>query len=329
MATARDKVVQYLQDARAAEYAFTTLLAATIAVTPEGDYRRRLETQRQRSREREYRISERLTELGARRSLAYLSYETARVVGGQTIAFATVPVQLIRGQSGEERLLKNARDLCAAAAVLSADYRALEHIAHASRDETTAKLAVDMRAESDDVMSDCMGALDRLADAVITGEVGGERTYQAGRVGAVQMLRLPQLRETMSRLRDEAADALRSARRGAMRLEARAIIPEYENLSPEEIRQRLDRLSQAELSTIEAYERTTHNRAEVLEAVQELRRREPWPGYDEMNVSQIRSRMREADPERVRAVLDYERGHKNRSSVLNAPEAQERVAAAG
>ncbi|GAA0707005.1 hypothetical protein GCM10010199_01170 [Dactylosporangium roseum] len=36
MATVRDKVVQYLQDARAAEYALTTMLAVNIAVTPEG-----------------------------------------------------------------------------------------------------------------------------------------------------------------------------------------------------------------------------------------------------------------------------------------------------
>jgi len=325
MATARDKVVQYLQDARAAEYAFTTLLAANIAVTPEGEYRRRLESQRQRSRQREYRLSDRLGELGARRSLGNISIDAARVVGVQTLAVATVPLQLIRASSGEERLLKNARDLCAAAAVLAADYRALEEIAHAGRDEVTAKLAVDLRAESDDVLSECFAALDPLADAVITGEVRGERAYDVGRTGAAQLLGVPQLRENLYRLREEAADVLRSARRGAMRLEARTIIPDYDNLSVEEIRNRLPRLSQAEQATIEAYERTTRNRTEILEALQDLRGKEPWPGYDEMSVNDIRSRFADSDSDQVRAVLEYERGHKGRSSILNASEAHAKV----
>jgi hypothetical protein len=328
MATARDKVIQYLQDARAAEYGLTTVLAANIAVTPEGDYRRRLESQRRRSREREYRVSERLGALGARRSLRHLSLNAARVIGGQTVALATIPVQLMRGPGGEDRLLKNARDLCAAAAVLAADYRALEQIAHASRDEITAKLAVDLRAEGDDMLSECFTAVDRVADAVVTGQIEGEPSYQIGRLGAVQMLRLPQLGESMYRLRDEAVDVLRFARRGAMRLEARTVIPAYDSLSVEQIRDQLTRLSQAELATIEAYERATLNRAPVLEAIGELHGGEPWPGYDEMNVTEIRARLREADHDRIRAVLDYERGHKDRSSILNAPEAARIGAAA-
>jgi hypothetical protein len=327
MATARDNVIQYLQDARAAEYALITILAANMAITPEGDYRRQLESQRRRSREREYRVSERLSALGARRSLRHLSLDAARVTGGQTVALATMPLQLMRGPGGEERLLKNARDLCAAAAVLAADYRALEQIAHASRDEITAKLAADLRAESEDILSECFTALDRLADAVVTGEVQGEQVYQIGRIGAVQMLRLPQLRESMSRLRDEAADVLRFAQRGAMRLEARTVIPDYDSLSVEQICDRLTRLSQAELATIEAYERATRNRAAVLEAIRDLHGREPWPGYDEMNVTEIRARLREANHNRIRAVLDYEQGHKNRSSILNAPEARVGAAA--
>jgi hypothetical protein len=227
----------------------------------------------------------------------------------------------VRGPGGEERLLKNARDLCAAAAVLAANYRALEQVAHAGRDELSAKLAVDLRAESDDVLSECFPVLDRLAAPVITGEVGGEPAYQLRRIGAVQMLRLPQLRESMYRLRGEAAGALRQGRRGAMRMEARTLIPDYQTLSAEEIRDRLTRLTQAELATIEAYERTTRNRVAVLEAIAELRGREPWPGYDDMNVTEIRGRLRDADPGQLGAVLDYERAHRNRASILDAPEA--------
>lgn len=325
MATARDKVVQYLQDARAAEYALTTMVVANIAVTPEGDYRRRLESQRRRSREREHRLSERLGELGARRNLGNLGLDTARIVAAQTIAWATVPLQLLRGPDNEDRLLRNARDLCAGAAALAADYRALEQIAHASRDEATAKLAVDLRAESDDLLSECFSAIDPLAEAVVVGTFAGERGYRPGATDALRTLRLPQLQEGLLRLREEAADALRSARRGAMRLEARTIIPGYDSLSVEEIRDRLPRLTQAEQATVEAYERTTRNRAAVLEALRDQRGKEPWPGYDEMSVGDIRSRLGEADPDAVRGVLEYEREHRNRSSILNAPEAMAKV----
>jgi hypothetical protein len=322
MATAREKVIQYLQDARAAEYALTTLLAVNIAVTPEGDYRQRLESQRRHSREREYRVSDRLGELGARRSLRHLGFEAARVMGAQTVALAAIPLQLLRGPGGEERVLKNARDLCAATAVLAADYRALEQIAHACRDEATAKLAVDLRAESEDTLAECFADLDRLADAVITGEVDGEPVYQIRRIGAAQTLRLPQLREGVYRLRDEAVDVLRFARRGAMRLESRTVIPDYDNLSVEQIRDRMTRLSQAELAIVEAYERSTRNRTPILETIRDLHGREPWPGYDEMNITVILPRLREADEDQIHAVLDYERSHQNRSSILNAPETQ-------
>jgi hypothetical protein len=322
MATVREKVIQYLQDAKAAEYAFTTLITANIAVTPEGDYRRRQESERQRSRERVYRVSDRLGELGARRSLRFLGLDVARVVGGQSVVLATIPLQLLRGPNGEDRVLKNARDLCAAAAVPVADYRTLEQVAHACRDEVTAKLAVDLRAETENVLSECFMALERLADAVIFGEAEGVPVYQIRRIGAVQMLELPQLRESISRLKDEAADVLRLARRGAMRLEARTVIPDYDSLSVERIRDRLAQLSQIELDIVDAYERATRNRTVILETIRDLHGGEPWPGYDEMNVTVIHSRLREADDNQVNAVLDYERRHRNRSSILNVPEAR-------
>ncbi len=320
MATARDKVLHYLRNARTAEYGLMTLLAAGVALAPRGEYERRLESQRRRSREREFRLTDRLNELGARSGLGELGLDTVRMISGQSTSLALLPLQLLRGASGEERLLENARDLCGSAAMLAADYRALEQVAHASRDETTAKLAVDLRSEADDVASQTLESLDRLADALITGEIGGERIHRVGGVRAWQTLRLPQLRESLYRLRDEAADALRSARRGSPRMGARNLIPGYDTLPAEEICNRLSGLSQAELATVEAYERTTRNRPAILERVQTLRSQEPWAGYDEMHVSKVRERLRDADPDWVRQVLEYERGHKGRISILEAPE---------
>ncbi|MET7427333.1 hypothetical protein [Dactylosporangium sp. NPDC005555] len=326
MATVRAKVIQYLQETRAAEFSVTTLLAANIAGTPEGDYRRRLESQRRRSRERAYRVSDRLGGLGARRSLQYLGVNAALIIGGQAVALSAVPLQLLRGPDGEDRVLKNTRDLCAAAAVLDANYRALEQIAQTCRDEVTAKLAVELRAESEDMLSECFTALDRLAEAVIFGEAEGEPAYQIQSIGAVQMLRLPQLWENMYQLRDAAVDVLRFARGRAMQdgaqLEAGAIIPDYDSLSVEQIRDWLTRLSQTELATVDAHERANRNRTPIVTSIRNLQGKEPWPGYDTMNVPGIRSRLRDADDEKVRTVLEYERSHKDRSSILNASEVQ-------
>jgi hypothetical protein len=323
MATARHKVIQSLQDTRDAEYEFTSLIAASIAVTADGDYRRRLESQRRRARQREHKLSERLVELGARRNLGDIGVGAARVVGSETLALAAAPLQLFRGSGSEERLLKNGRDMCASAAVLAADYRSLEQIAHAGRDEVTAKLAVDLRSESEEVLSACFEALDPLADALITGEVGGWRTSQGGRPGVAQVLRAPQLREGLYRLREEAADALRSARRGALRLEVEGIISDYDRLSADEISKRLADLSQADLAIIEAYERTAYRRQQVLETLRDLRGREPWPGYDEMTADEIRSRLAGSEDHGwVRSVLDYERQHRNRAAILNSDQAQ-------
>jgi ferritin-like metal-binding protein YciE len=51
-----------------------------------------------------------------------------------------------------------------------------------------------------------------------------------------------------------------------------------------------------------------------------LRSDEPWPGYDELGVSEIRSVLGEADESRAAQVRSYERAHKNRSGVLAATE---------
>ena len=63
-----------------------------------------------------------------------------------------------------------------------------------------------------------------------------------------------------------------------------------------------------------AVERELH-RVVVLE-VAERHADEPWPGYDEQSVPEIRSALADADEDRAKAARDYERAHKNRSGVL-------------
>jgi hypothetical protein len=49
-----------------------------------------------------------------------------------------------------------------------------------------------------------------------------------------------------------------------------------------------------------------------------LRSTEPWPGYDDQTAEEVASVLRSAgeDDDRRRAARDYERAHKNRSTVL-------------
>jgi hypothetical protein len=94
----------------------------------------------------------------------------------------------------------------------------------------------------------------------------------------------------------------------------------YETLTAEEVTQRLRSLSQQDLVTVEAFERANQSRQTVLERIAALREDEPWPGYDGQNVDEIRHALHDADPDRAKAVRQYEHRHKDRSGVIQATE---------
>jgi uncharacterized protein (DUF433 family) len=97
-------------------------------------------------------------------------------------------------------------------------------------------------------------------------------------------------------------------------------IARYDTLTADEILGRLPQLSQVDLAKVDSYERRHQNRTTVLERVSSLRGNEPWPGYDELNVAEVRAALAEAGDDRLRAVRTYERAHKDRTSVLDAAE---------
>ena len=51
-----------------------------------------------------------------------------------------------------------------------------------------------------------------------------------------------------------------------------------------------------------------------------LRDDEPWPGYDELSVDEVRAVLDEGDEDRIKRVHAYERSHKNRAGVIDASE---------
>jgi len=108
--------------------------------------------------------------------------------------------------------------------------------------------------------------------------------------------------------------------KGAVASRSDLAIAGYDKLTAEEIVSKLAELSQIELAKIDAYERKHENRTTVLDRVSSLRGDEPWPGYDELTVSELETALGKADEDRVEAVRAYERAHKARAGVLKATE---------
>ena len=90
----------------------------------------------------------------------------------------------------------------------------------------------------------------------------------------------------------------------------------YDRLDAKTISEQLRELSQVELATVEAYERSHENRPAVLAKLHYMRTDEPVPGYDALSPEQIVEMLADADAQTVKAVRDYERKFGQRTQVL-------------
>ncbi len=244
---AEAKVLQYLAEAHATETGLVKVLQAQALMTPRGGYRDALEKHLRETREHARRVRARMSELGYSRQPLQLAVGLAESAIGQALALGKTPLDLLRGGSGEEKVLKNAKDACASEALEIASYAALERLARELGDERTAELAAAIRAEEERMLERVLREIPALAARVVEAEVQGRPSYDLRATGA--------------------ADAVADAAEGA-----------------------IVALRGAE---------------------------QPWPGYDEMNVEQIRRRLRaNGDGELAGRVYSYERSHKGRAGVL-------------
>ncbi|MEV5085675.1 hypothetical protein AB0K74_45590 [Streptomyces sp. NPDC056159] len=108
---------------------------------------------------------------------------------------------------------------------------------------------------------------------------------------------------------------------GAMAREEALPVPGFSRLGVAEIQPRLRGLSQTELTVIEGYERAHAGRRMVLNAIDQLRQAEPWAGYDAMDPERIKLHLHDVSDDEVRQVLEYERRHRQRDTLINAAEA--------
>jgi ferritin-like metal-binding protein YciE len=334
MSHSDQKVAQYLDEAHASEIALVSVLRSQVAITPRGSYRDGLEKHVDETRDHARRIQERLGELEQRRNPLQAVVGFAETLFGQSLALGKAPFDLIRGTSGEEKVLKNAKDACAAEALEIATYTALERLAGEVGDEQTAKLAVSIRGDEKRMLERILRDIPRLTDAVLGADVKGESSYAPTTTGGADAARGVgrEAKETARKAETSAKRTARQARKvpGVAQTEGQIkdlvasekdlAIARYDSLTAEEIVSKLPELSQIEIAKIDAYERRHDNRQTVLSRISTLRRAEPWPGYDEMTVGEIEAVLCERNGPQAREVASYQRAHKNRAGALASAE---------
>ena len=271
VAAARALVAQYLGEAHATEAALVTTLQAHITMTPQGDYRRLLERHLDETRQHAAAVERRLAQLGEGRGLVGAAVALVETAVGQVLALSKGPVDLLRGASGEEKLLKNAKDECATEALEIATYDALEAAATAIGDDETAELARRHRAEEEQMLAGLRELIPALTEATIRERVGGEALFDPSTTGAAD-----NVRDLAGRTRRFARDAAGSAAEGESGDEGdddEAPISGYDRLSAAQVIARLRDIPTEQLDAVAAYERAHRDRSSVIARVEQLRQR--------------------------------------------------------
>jgi ferritin-like metal-binding protein YciE len=350
------KIVQYLEEAHATEVALIRVQQSQIAMTPRGSTRTAIEEHLEETRGHAERVRDRINALQTRTRgnplQAWMGLTEAVV--GQALALGKAPLDLVRGASGEEKVLKNAKDDCATEALEIATYTAIERLASAHGDRETAQLATDILADERRMLDRLLNEeIPKLTDAVARAEIQGRPSFDAATTGVADAARSAAgaagetaAKTTRRATRAAAGGRSRSASGGsssrsrsrtasgsssrsgssrgsrgsAAAAAAEAPIAGYDDLNATELIQRLSGLSQEQLAAVAAYERAHDDRSTVLERVDALTEDQPWAGYDDQDVEQVRAALRDADEDTVRRVREYERRHKDRTGVLEATE---------
>ena len=330
----QQKIVQYLNEAHASEQALTRVLQSQIAMTPSGSYRKGLEKHLEETRSHTERVEHRLRALGEGGNPWQFGLGVIESVVGQAVALTKTPFDLVRGSGGEEKVLKNAKDSCAAEALEIATYTALAQLARVAGDSETERLAKSIMGEEQKMLDRLLKEIPRLTDAVARAEFDGEGSYDVTDTGAADAVRKAGGTAKRS-ARQSAGQAKRTARqarkvpgvasaegtvKGAVASESDLAISSYDSLSADEVQDKLAELSQIDLAKVNAYERKNQNRSTVTSRIDSLQGDEPWPGYDELSVDEVRAVLSEGDEQRVKDVRSYERKHKARAGVVQATE---------
>jgi ferritin-like metal-binding protein YciE len=253
----REKLLRYLTEAHAMEAGLVSTLAAHLAIAPRGSYHELLERHLGETAAHRDRLQERVRQLGAGQSPLEAVYGLAQLLAGQALSLGKLPLDLLRGSSAEEKLLKNAKDEAASEALEIATYDAIEALALALDDPKTATLAREHRAQEEIFLAQLRGLIPALAGGVAA-------------PGVEQAPAAPAAPRRRAAARVPARPAAAAAPQAA---EGELAIAGYDGLTVAQLLPRLRPLTAEQLARIDGYERGGRNRKRVLDRVAALRSR--------------------------------------------------------
>ncbi|MFF7144550.1 hypothetical protein [Streptomyces nodosus] len=351
MTSIADVLIPALEDAGDAHAAVIDRFRTDATFTPEGADRQRLESQVAEAQYHLGRIEARVREIRPPRGLLSAAGQMTWMVTRRAARASVLPLgagvsaatEAVRGEgrADERRLLKNAENEYAAAARALATCQAGRDIAERLNDRETAELFYMLGRQDELLMETSEETLARRARAVVAATEGPRPLREeAAEGGSLLQAITRKVRAAMTPLQavlqratrcvsGTAGDAWRempTATRvvkkvqGAMTREEDLPVPDFSQLDVTEIEQRLRSLSQTELMVIDGYERAHAGRPGVLSAAKRLRETEPWAGYDVMDPERIKTHLHDVPDSQVRQVLEYERRHRQRGTVIKAAE---------
>lgn len=171
-------LVQYLREAHAMELGLVRVLQSQIAVAPRGPHRSALQDHLDETRSHAQRVGTRLehVERDQRGGLVSTGLDLVQGIAGQVLALSKTPLDLARGHGRDEKILKNAKDACAAEALEIATYSVLERLAKDVGDTATVNLVASIRKDEEAMLQRLLDGLDELTDAVAAARRDGHPT---------------------------------------------------------------------------------------------------------------------------------------------------------
>jgi ferritin-like metal-binding protein YciE len=154
------KLVQYLSEAYGKERELEVALQAHVAMTPKGPYKKRLQQHLKETKAHAKQVERRIKKLGG-------GGQTLQSLVGKVAATAKGPLHAIRGDSEQEKLLKNAKTEYWNEHEEIATYLAIETLAEKVQDSETAKLARGIRREEEKMAGFLQGQIKSLTGAVV------------------------------------------------------------------------------------------------------------------------------------------------------------------
>jgi ferritin-like metal-binding protein YciE len=158
------KLVQYLSEAYGKERELEAALQAHIGMTEKGPYKKRLQQHLKETKNHAKQVERRIKKLGG-------GGQTLQGAVGKVAALAKGPLHAIRGDSEQEKQLKNAKTEYWNEHEEIATYLGIETLAEKVGDSETAKLAKAIRREEEKMAGFLLGQIKQLTNAVVRSDI--------------------------------------------------------------------------------------------------------------------------------------------------------------